>query len=60
MKSLPRKKRRAEALQWEQDVACCTEATGLLPALPQHPRQRRALLSLYALQRTPNQTGWHS
>ena len=57
MKSLPRKRRERDTFYERGDVASATEATGLVPALPAEPHQRRNLLALYAIHNAPTWGG---
>ena len=56
MKSRPRKRALRKGIYAEKDVASFGEATGLIPALPENAQERRALLSLYSIQTTPDWT----
>lgn len=60
MKSRPRKRRARDPFTNEMDVACCTEATGLVPAMPEGEDARRNLLALYAIRSTPRWDGRES
>lgn len=57
MKSLPRKRGARGGIYTEKDVASFTEATGLMPALPQSAHDRQALLSLYSIRSLNDWTG---
>ena len=54
MKSLPRKRMPRDTFYVEKDVACATEATGLVPAFQEEPQKRRNLLALYAIHSAPH------